>query len=59
MKIRKETMFLSFAIVGMFFSLGACSASRSLEKYADNNHYSQTIEMISPEGNTVPDRAMF
>ncbi|GAP25172.1 hypothetical protein GLF_2054 [Gluconobacter frateurii NBRC 101659] len=59
MKIRKETIFLSFAIVGMSFSLGACSVSRSPETYAANNRYSQTIEMISPEGNTIPDRAMF
>ncbi|GAN88862.1 hypothetical protein Gbfr_001_079 [Gluconobacter frateurii M-2] len=59
MKTRKEIVLLSFAMVALSFSLGACSANRSPETLAANSHYSQTVETISPEGNTIPDRAMF
>lgn len=59
MKIRKEIVLLSFAMTALSFSLGACSINRSPETLAANSHYSQTVETISPEGNTIPDRAMF
>ena len=59
MKIRKEIILLSFVMAAMSFSLGACSANGSPETFASNTRYSQTVETISPEGNTIPDRAMF
>lgn len=59
MNIRKEYILLSFVMMGFSLSLGGCSVSKSSEKYADNDHYERTIEMISPEGNTIPDRALF
>ncbi|OAJ68153.1 hypothetical protein [Gluconobacter cerinus] len=49
----------SLAFIPLFLLMSACSGGGFSESSKKNEKFSQTIENISPYGNTIPDRAMF
>ncbi|WP_418608975.1 hypothetical protein [Gluconobacter cerinus] len=49
----------ALAFIPLFLVMSACSGSGFSDYSKNNEKFSQTIENISPYGNTIPDRAMF
>lgn len=49
----------ALAFIPLFLVMSACSGGGFSDSSKNNEKFSQTIENISPYGNTIPDRAMF